>query len=200
MEERKKPFTGEIYRHFKQKLYQIIAIAINEATEEEMVVYQALYGDYGIYVRTLKNFMEPVDRLKYKEAQQNFRFELVDKNDLINPENKDESNVKKQEEVQARPDADLQHETVQNIDKRNNEVENEEEQANPKLLEFCEAETFAKKYELVKSFRGDLTDRMINDFAVVLDVVIPEGELDKRYEALLKCLQTFCKFEINRLR
>lgn len=183
MKERKKPYTGQLYRHFKNNLYQIITIAIHEATREEMVVYQALYGDYGIYVRTLENFMEPVDSIKYPNAQQTYRFELVEKD--TQKESSIQKDVAKQQEIKL----DTQSPQAQ-----------EEPVADPKLLAFCEAKTYAQKYEMLKSFRGKVSDRLINDLAVVLDVVIPEGELDDRYEALIKCLQTFCKFEVNRLR
>lgn len=219
MEERKTPSTGQIYRHFKNNLYQIITIAINEATREEMVVYQALYGDYGIYVRTLTNFMEPVDKLKYKEATQQYRFEVVDKKSLIEQREINTKSVVSNFDISQLGDEPIQEQTrkqgtIQTIpsqvqedikkgkkeDIKEVESEVEELQADPKLLAFCEADTFLEKYEMLKSFRGELSDRLINDLAVVLDVVIPEGELEKRYEALLKCLQTFCKFEVNRLR
>lgn len=44
---------GQFYRHFKGGLYQVMAIATHSETKEKMVVYQALYGDYGIYVTSL---------------------------------------------------------------------------------------------------------------------------------------------------
>ena len=64
--------TGR-YRHYKGKEYQVIGIAKNSETLEEMIVYKQLYGDFGLWVRpaTMWNENVIVDGEEYK------RFEFI---------------------------------------------------------------------------------------------------------------------------
>ena len=76
--ERDLPYNGEIWRHFKNKRYKIIAIAQHTETDEQLVVYQAMYGNEGIYARPLDMFMSEVDREKYPDVEQEYRFERIE--------------------------------------------------------------------------------------------------------------------------
>lgn len=49
-----------IYRHYKGNLYEVIGVASHSETEEPMVVYRALYGSYGLWVRPAQMFAETV--------------------------------------------------------------------------------------------------------------------------------------------
>ena len=77
MRENPKPF--EIYQHFKGNQYQILTLAKDSEDGRDLVVYQALYGDYAVYVRDLAQFMSPVDKAKYPASSQQYRFEKKSK-------------------------------------------------------------------------------------------------------------------------
>jgi len=61
------------YRHFKGNLYEVIGVARHSETQEEMVVYRALYGQYGLWVRPVAMWTEIIDRDGYHGP----RFEYI---------------------------------------------------------------------------------------------------------------------------
>ena len=88
MENRFQP--GDIVQHFKRKtlnleelaqnkyLYRIIGVATHSETGELMMVYQPLYDGQGMFVRPLEMFLSRVDREKYPDALQKYRFEKAE--------------------------------------------------------------------------------------------------------------------------
>mgnify|MGYP001139260723 CR=1 FL=1 len=61
-----------IYKHFKGDLYLVEDIAIHSETREKYVVYRALYGNTGLYIRPLEMFASEVDH-KYRFELQNIK-------------------------------------------------------------------------------------------------------------------------------
>ena len=67
-----------VYRHFKGGLYVLEEIAYDADTQERVVLYRALYGEHRLWARSFEDFFAELDRVKYPQAQQKYRFELQD--------------------------------------------------------------------------------------------------------------------------
>lgn len=67
-----------IYKHFKGDYYIVEDVAIHSETREKYIVYRGLYGDGKLYIRPYDMFMSEVDREKYPNVEQKYRFELQD--------------------------------------------------------------------------------------------------------------------------
>ena len=65
-----------IYKHFKGDYYLVEDIATHSETKEKYVVYRGLYGDNNLYIRPYEMFMSKVDKNKYPNINQEYRFEL----------------------------------------------------------------------------------------------------------------------------
>ena len=83
--------SGDIVRHFKREmlsaeeldrepnmyLYEMVGCAEHTETGEKLVVYRPLYGEKGLYARPEEMFLSEVDREKYPNVRQQFRFEKL---------------------------------------------------------------------------------------------------------------------------
>lgn len=199
------PRVSDIYRHFKGNLYQIVALAEHSETREQMVVYQAMYGDFRIYVRPLEMFLEPVDKVKYPNASQQMRFEPVDRAQLqqtqqVAPQptlaNVSASQQAVSQPVEAQPAAPKSATPAPANSAYSDEVLN---QVEPGVLRFLDADTHEQRLEILVSLAGEITDHMLNTMAVAMDVELSEETLEDKYEELKNCLITLEKYERNRL-
>lgn len=225
MEKDRIPKPGQLYNHFKNKPYQIITVATHADTREEMVVYQALYGDFKCYIRPLENFLSEVDHIKYPEVEQKYRFELripkeLEESNSIQKSEKEgnKQNINQDEQLTSiidriekdkSPKMDIRYDNTLNESCKDS-VQKEEavmelptdstESVNSVLLQFLDAESYYKKLEVITSNRKHMSDRLINDMAVSLDCAVEEGPLDQRIQGLIYCLQAMSRFEDKRLR
>ncbi len=63
-----------LYKHRNGNLYQVLGVARHSETLEELVVYQALYGSYGLWVRPAKMFTEVIE----VDGKEEPRFEYIE--------------------------------------------------------------------------------------------------------------------------
>lgn len=202
---RPNPKPQEMYRHFKGNIYQIRCLAKHSETGEMMVVYQAMYDTFQIYVRPLAMFMEEVDVEKYPDARQQYRFELLQDSELVFGSQAAEETISR---LQAVEETISGLQAVEEPVKESNEgsggTENAEEMQqlniDPLVMEFLEADTYEQRLNILAALRSRITDEMINTMAMAVDLEIKEGDVEERYEELRNCLLTFEKYECNRLR
>ncbi len=209
--EREKPRPQEFYRHFKNKLYQIITVAKHSETGEELVIYQALYGSYEVYARPLSMFLSEVDYKKYPDSMQKYRFQKVylgteqTKKKASLRETVSDNQKSSQSEMKSDSTKEVSHsEKIENDNQKNSsqfsETKSDEELPNPDLLEFLDADTMEQKKRILIGMKDRITDRLIDDIAASLDVEIGKGEVSERYKSLMVCVNTLERFEVNRLR
>ena len=215
------PKPHEIYKHFKGNLYQIVAIAEHSETGEQLVIYQALYGDFKTYARPLAMFIGRVDKEKYPDVTQKFRFELQGADSDRQREAMQEE-VIQDENMQVECGQEttvINAETVVNIDKvvvmqqetqtdgqkaqtkqQTIAEEAEELQIDPLVLEFLDADSYEQRLNILAALHHRITDEMITTMAIACDIEVTEGDTEERYDSLKNCLLTLEKYECNRLR
>ena len=212
------PKPHEIYKHFKGNLYQVVTIAEHSETGEQLVIYQALYGDFKPYARPLVMFTGEVDRQRYPEVTQRFRFELqgtdADRQIRETEAAGVEHPVSTQTTVTASQPAAAQATPIvaQNIAAQAtataaqttiapvSPAEDEEPALDPLVLEFLDADSYEEKLNILAGLHHRITNEMITTMAISCDIEVNDGEPEERYEELKNCLLTMEKFECNRLR
>lgn len=171
---RENPRPGEFYRHFKNKLYQIIAVATHSESKEQLVIYQALYGDFGVYARPLDMFLSEVDREKYPDVEQKYRFEKL--------ENISETSKK-----------------ITDINSEINIETSGDEQKNF-FIDFLDADDYYTKKKILLANKENITDKQLD---VIFDIYgLKRNGIDKTIDIadFIAYLDMQIHFEGKRLR
>ncbi len=176
----RKPEPGEFYRHFKNKLYQIVAVAEHTETGEELVIYQALYGDFRIFARPLSMFLSPVDREKYPDIRQEFRFQRVDR-----PFSEQESG--RQRLSEERTD-------------RQEEEEKEEPGRENFIVRFFDEESLQGKWKLLDREGEGLAKETLEILCGGMEIPCGGGDREELLSGLKYWLETQMKYDGSRLR
>lgn len=186
---------GELYRHFKGKLYQIITIAKDAETMKELVIYQALYETFEIYARPLSEFLEVLDKNKYPDATQKYRFQLIGKEQLklSGEDGKEDTGRTPYREIDEDRKKDFAEDNSGN-------AEFVETDISQKLIAFLDANSCREKIEILQSMKKDMNAVILSNMALSLDLVLENDDLESGYFLILQNLEQRCRFEGSRLR
>lgn len=188
--------TGDIYRHFQGNLYQIVTVGKHAETLEEFVVYQALYGEFQVYIRDKKDFLKRLDNDKEPELQQRYRFEKIEKGELSAGKKSDVTVIQDNKESGI---PDSEENKTSDIDFFMEQSDNNKE-GMQMFMEFLDAETCKEKLEIFMKMRKKLDERLVTNVAVSLDLVVDEKNMEESCQIIIKNLEQRCKFECFRLR
>ena len=192
------PQAGEIYQHFKGKLYRIVTLATHTETGEQLVIYQALYGEFQVFARPLSMFLEKVDAKKYPDAAGKDRFMRIPMAEAAAvPQSVP---APSENPVEPRPAAMPSESTVESRAVAASSENSVEPQPDPGLLAFLDADSYEEKLEVFASLEGKVDLHMLNAIAASLDLELSEGSLEEQYDTLKSCLMTLERYECNRLR
>ena len=140
------PKAGDKYRHFKGNLYEVIVIARDSETLEEKVVYKEVDGN-AAYVRSLPMFVSPVDKEKYPDVTQEFRFQYIEEVEEALENNLDE------ESMIENPNLIMSFLELESASAKIKYLQNVKEQVTSTFLEFV-----AQSLDFVEN-PGTLTER-----------------------------------------
>lgn len=158
---REEPKPGEFYRHFKNKLYQIVAVATHSETREKLVIYQALYGEYGVYARPFDMFMSEVDKEKYPDVKQKYRFERIE--DIAKISRLDDSSYSNVVEQDKRTkEESVSSESLGKNKKDNEKTDIDTDFGKGYFIEFLEADDLNTKKEILIANRELISERELD--------------------------------------
>lgn len=179
---RENPRPGEFYRHFKNKLYQIIAVATHSESKEQLVIYQALYGDFGVYARPLYMFLSEVDREKYPEIEQKYSFEKVE-------------NISEASKQITDRNSEINIETINKTLK-----EESEDESKNFFIDFLDADDYYTKKKILLANKENITDKQLD---AIFDIYgLKRNGIDKTIDIadFIAYLDMQIHFEGKRLR
>lgn len=197
---RENPKEGQIYKHFKGSLYEVLAVAVHTETEEKLVVYRSVEKPERVFARPVEMFMSEVDRLRYPFIRAKYRFTLMaevveaeDESEDIVPDTGDECPAEKAEEVVLAGSEPNKEETP--LFKEDGTLA-----LDPTVEKILDAKDYTEKISHFEMLRNKCTEDMLTQLAISLDVQLEDGSIEEKYAQILKTLRMHEKYESARLR
>lgn len=204
VDNRKNPKAGEIYRHFKGNLYEVLGVAAHTETSEKLVVYRDCNNAERVFARPLDMFMSKVDHLKYPFVRAKYRFTLEAEaveveyvvEEVIAEENEDTEEEAVEEEVAD----EVAIEESPAKDTTTESAADEVPALDPIVEKILDAKEYTEKIEYFELLRNRCDESMLATLAMAMDIQLEEDTLEGKYAQILKTFKMHEKYETSRLR
>ena len=216
--------AGNLYVNQSGKIVQLMAVARQEGSAQELAIYQEMHAPFTVWAKFLSAFEATYHKmaevLEEKRAPQERTVEVsgaksalqesvseVSAQDL-SQENESEAseNQRAQGENVPAGGADVSEEELRMALEKGQPEKylsgriTEMEIARRGMLQILDAESFQEKRQLLVGLRPYIDKLLLHNIAAALDVVLEEGTLDDQFESLLHCVDAHARYEGGRLR
>ena len=216
--------AGNLYVNQSGKIVQLMAVARQEGSAQELAIYQEMHAPFTVWAKSLSAFEATYHKmaevLEEKRAPQERTVEAsgaksalqesvpeVSAQDL-SQENESEAfeNQRAQGENVSAGGADVSEEELRMALEKGQPEKylsgriTETEIARRGMLQILDAESFREKRQLLVGLRPYIDKLLLHNIAAALDVVLEEGTLDDQFESLLHCVDAHARYEGGRLR
>mgnify|MGYP003098660431 CR=1 FL=1 len=216
--------AGNLYVNQSGKIVQLMAVARQEGSAQELAIYQEMHAPFTVWAKSLSAFEATYHKmaevLEEKRAPQERVVEVsgaksalqesvseVSAQDL-SQENESEAseNQRAQGENVPAGGADVSEEELRMALEKGQPEKylsgriTETEIARRGMLQILDAESFREKRQLLVGLRPYIDKLLLHNIAAALDVVLEEGTLDDQFESLLHCVDAHARYEGGRLR
>lgn len=189
--------AGNLYVNQSGKIVQLMAVARQEGSAQELAIYQEMHAPFTVWAKSLSAFEATYHKmaevLEEKHAPQERVVEASE-------------NQRAQGENVPAGGADVSEEELRMALEKGQPEKylsgriTETEIARRGMLQILDAESFREKRQLLVGLRPYIDKLLLHNIAAALDVVLEEGTLDDQFESLLHCVDAHARYEGGRLR
>ena len=216
--------AGNLYVNQSGKIVQLMAVARQEGSAQELAIYQEMYAPFTVWAKSLSAFEATYHKmaevLEEKRAPQERVVEVSGAKSALQESVSEVSaqDLSQENESEASENQRAQGENVPagGVDVSEEELRMALEKGQPEkylsgriteteiarrgMLQILDAESFQEKRQLLVGLRPYIDKLLLHNIAAALDVVLEEGTLDDQFESLLHCVDAHARYEGGRLR
>ena len=207
--------AGNLYVNQSGKIVQLMAVARQEGSAQELAIYQEMHAPFTVWAKSLSAFEaiyhKMAEVLEEKRAPQERTVEASGEKRApqdLSQENESEAseNQRAQGENVPAGGTDVSEEELRMALEKGQPEKylsgriTETEIARRGMLQILDAESFREKRQLLVGLRPYIDKLLLHNIAAALDVVLEEGTLDDQFESLLHCVDAHARYEGGRLR